>query len=39
MFRQEEYTEPGDKFNNGNGSLMRLAPVPVAFIDDIEKGI
>jgi ADP-ribosyl-[dinitrogen reductase] hydrolase len=28
--RQEEFCEEGDGFNNGNGSLMRLAPVGVA---------
>lgn len=36
---QEEYTAKGDQFNNGNGSLMRLAPVPVAYAFSLEKGI
>jgi ADP-ribosyl-[dinitrogen reductase] hydrolase len=31
MREQQEYTAEGDRFNNGNGSLMRLAPVPVAY--------
>ncbi len=31
MKHQSEYTATGDRFNNGNGSLMRLAPVPVAY--------
>jgi ADP-ribosylglycohydrolase len=29
--KQEEYTDSGDKFNSGNGSLMRLAPIPITF--------
>jgi len=37
--RQDEYVQEGDQFNNGNGSLMRLAPIPVAFYDDSEKAI
>jgi len=36
---KQEYTATGDRFNNGNGSLMRLAPVPVAYCDNLEKGI
>ena len=39
MREQNDYTEEGDRFNNGNGSLMRLAPIPVAFSDNLEKGI
>ena len=39
MRKQEDYTEEGDRFNNGNGSLMRLAPIPVAYCDDLEKGM
>ncbi len=33
MKKQDDYTEEGDRFNNGNGSLMRLAPVPVGYAD------
>jgi ADP-ribosylglycohydrolase len=33
MHDQHPYTHKGDRFNNGNGSLMRLAPVPVAWAD------
>ena len=31
---REEYTAEGDKFNNGNGSLMRLAPIPLCYVND-----
>lgn len=31
MKEQTDYAIEGDKFNNGNGSLMRLAPIPIAF--------
>ncbi len=31
MDNQTEYTAKGNQSNNGNGSLMRLAPIPVAF--------
>ena len=31
MKKQTQFAEEGDKFNNGNGSLMRLAPVPLAY--------
>lgn len=33
MYNQGPYTAEGDQFNNGNGSLMRLAPLPVAYKD------
>ena len=36
---QEDFTQEEKRFNNGNGSLMRLAPVPVAFSDNLEKGV
>lgn len=39
MIKQEPYTHQGDRFNNGNGSLMRLAPIPVAYADNVEKGV
>lgn len=39
MREQEDFTAEGERFNNGNGSLMRLAPVPVAYSDDLEKGM
>ena len=32
---QKEYTSEGEKFNNGNGSLMRLAPVPICFSENL----
>lgn len=31
MKNQDKYCELGDEFNNGNGSLMRLAPIPIVF--------
>lgn len=31
MEHQSEFTEKGTQNNSGNGSLMRLAPIPVAF--------
>ena len=36
---QAPYTEELDKFNNGNGSLMRLGPVPIAYHRDIERAM
>lgn len=39
MHQQTPYTFRGERFNNGNGSLMRLAPVPVAYADNPEKGV
>lgn len=39
MKKQEDYTAEGDRFNNGNGSLMRLAPVPVGYADSLEEGV
>lgn len=33
------YAEKGDGFNNGNGSLMRMAPAVTAFIDDRKKAV
>lgn len=38
MENQTDYAEKGSQFNNGNGSLMRLSPMPVCFSDDIENG-
>lgn len=29
---QTEFALEGDKFNNGNGALMRLAPIPICFL-------
>ena len=39
MQKQEDFCEEGDQFNNGNGSLMRLAPVPISFLDDEESAM
>lgn len=36
---RKDFTAEKDKFNNGNGSLMRLAPVPVCFIHEPEKAL
>jgi ADP-ribosylglycohydrolase len=36
---REPYTRAGDKETSGNGSVMRLAAVPVRYHDDIEKGV
>ena len=36
---QRDYTVEGERFNNGNGSLMRLAPIPIAYSDNLEKGM
>lgn len=33
MYEQNPFTAEGNQFNNGNGSLMRLAPVPIAYSD------
>lgn len=29
--RQTDFCEKGEEFNSGNGSLMRLAPIPINF--------
>jgi ADP-ribosylglycohydrolase len=39
MREQQQYTREGDRFNNGNGSLMRLAPVPVAYAHSPQEGV
>ena len=39
MYHQQPYTAKEDQFNNGNGSLMRLAPLPVAFSNQPEKAV
>lgn len=39
MHTQNDFTNKGNQFNNGNGSLMRLSPIPVAYHDDLQKGI
>lgn len=36
---QKEYCNEGDKFNNGNGSLMRLAPSAIGYHDNLELGM
>jgi ADP-ribosyl-[dinitrogen reductase] hydrolase len=36
---RNDYTADKDRYNNGNGSLMRLAPIPICFSDDLEKAI
>lgn len=35
MHTQNDFTNKGNQFNNGNGSLMRLSPIPVAYHDDL----
>lgn len=39
MDKQDEFCKEGDKFNNGNGSIMRLAPVPICFMDNEEEAM
>ena len=34
--RNLPYTHEGGQDNNGNGSLMRLAPIPVTFHNNLE---
>jgi len=34
-----EYTTAGDRNTSGNGSLMRLAPVPIYYHDDIDTAM
>ena len=34
-----EYTQSGDKFTSGNGSVMRQAPVPVFYHDNINDAM
>mmetsp|Transcript_8535 Transcript_8535/g.19647 ORF Transcript_8535/g.19647 Transcript_8535/m.19647 type:complete len:420 (+) Transcript_8535:35-1294(+) len=33
------HTKAGDKFTSGNGSLMRLAPVPIYFASDLDAAM
>eukprot|EP00330_Aristerostoma_sp_ATCC50986_P008915 CAMPEP_0114597006 /NCGR_PEP_ID=MMETSP0125-20121206/19231_1 /TAXON_ID=485358 ORGANISM="Aristerostoma sp., Strain ATCC 50986" /NCGR_SAMPLE_ID=MMETSP0125 /ASSEMBLY_ACC=CAM_ASM_000245 /LENGTH=51 /DNA_ID=CAMNT_0001801015 /DNA_START=232 /DNA_END=387 /DNA_ORIENTATION=+ len=35
-FDQVEGSEDGKGKENGNGSIMRLAPIPIAFINDLD---
>ena len=35
--QQADFTAESDGFNNGNGSLMRLAPIPVCFWQEEDK--
>ena len=37
MEKPTDYCEEGHRFNNGNGSLMRLAPIPIVFRKHIDK--
>ena len=37
--QQDPYTEEGDKFNNGNGSVMRLCPSAIGYADDVNKAM
>jgi ADP-ribosylglycohydrolase len=39
MNNPTDYCILGDRFNNGNGSLMRLAPIPIAFQRDVKKAV
>lgn len=39
MKKPQDYCEQGDRFNNGNGSLMRLAPIPIVFRKNIEQAL
>ena len=36
---QTEYTTAGDRNTSGNGSLMRLAPVPIYYHNDVNKAM
>jgi len=36
---QTEYTESGDKNTSGNGSVMRLSPIPIFYQDNIEEAM
>jgi ADP-ribosyl-[dinitrogen reductase] hydrolase len=39
MEHQHEFTDKGNQQNNGNGSLMRLAPIPIAFRSNKEEAM
>jgi ADP-ribosyl-[dinitrogen reductase] hydrolase len=39
MHRRDDFCEEGDRFNNGNGSLMRLAPIPIVFREKHEEAM
>jgi len=34
-----DYCKEGDRFNNGNGSLMRLAPISIYYRKNIEEAM
>lgn len=36
---QNPYTAETDKFNNGNGSIMRLCPAAIGYHDDVVKAM
>jgi len=36
---QTEYTVAGDKFTSGNGTIMRLAAVPICYHDQMDKAL
>lgn len=36
---QSDYTQCGDEVSSGNGSIMRLAPVPIRYCRDLETGM
>ena len=39
LSQQTEFCKLGNQFNNGNGSLMRLAPIAIVFRKNIAKAI
>lgn len=39
LSKQTKYTTAGDKNTSGNGSIMRLAPVPIYYMEDVEKAM
>jgi len=39
MHYPTDYCIKGDCFNNGNGSLMRLAPISIAYRKNIENAM
>jgi ADP-ribosylglycohydrolase len=34
-----DFCKAGDRFNNGNGSIMRLAPISITYRKDLEDAM
>ena len=37
--KQTDYADEGNRFNNGNGSIMRIAPIAICYSNDEKKAM